>query len=381
MDKKPGSKFSLDSLMSRVLPSLDANPAAAATEGSKKFKRVRPVEGAITTATPSSSYVNVNPVVTSASTSSLTTPTTPAAKPTTAASKTPIRSNTTQGAPSILSDIAAAAASIFAEPQQQGSIQNTGSANNEIPTSGPGSSTKRKRNKKRKGGGQGNEASTNTLSTDSKERGTAHNLTEDSGTRNNQQKNNPNAKKKKKNENSGRRDDNQHGGGGRSGSNQMNESRQKKFRRIFDPQTKVRNLDATPELVGMSADDDFSTLLVQHVEHTNKMLQRDLEKQSKLMLEEQKKQAELLASQAAQLSDPTASLPTPQQQQQKKQKPKAPFVPRRDCNYFLKGFCKSDTECTFRHDIEARNAYQAGTLTITEGKVNSDLSQAAMYAM
>ena len=102
--------------------------------------------------------------------------------------------------------------------------------------------------------------------------------------------------------------------------------------------------------MGVSKEEDFSSLLLKHVEHSNKILQRDLEIQSKMMLEDQKKQGELLAAQAALLSNPAASVSdtkkaapegarNQRQSQQNRNKDKAPFVPRKDCVYFLKGHC------------------------------------------
>ncbi|KAF9139548.1 hypothetical protein BG015_001982, partial [Linnemannia schmuckeri] len=167
----------------------------------------------------------------------------------------------------------------------------------------------------------------------------------------------------------------------------------------FDPQTIARNLDAQPELVGVSKDDDFSELLIQHVTHTNKMLQRDLQEQSRKMLAEQKRQAELLAAQVAGLAAPgdnTASSSTtlaPKQEQQEpphghqynnnnnniqkashqnrnsqgnnsnngqphQKRQQTPFVPKKDCVYFLQGTCRKAV-CTFKHDIEAQQAAMA----------------------
>ncbi|KAG0312887.1 hypothetical protein BGZ97_010741 [Linnemannia gamsii] len=153
----------------------------------------------------------------------------------------------------------------------------------------------------------------------------------------------------------------------------------------FDPQEIARNLDAQPELVGVSKDDDFSELLIQHVTHTNKMLQRDLQEQSRKMLAEQKRQAELLAAQVAGLADPSdnavvpSTTPAPKQDLQKQQhglqnnsnqksthqnrngqggnnnngqphqkRQQTPFVPKKDC-----------AVCTFKHDIEAQQAAMA----------------------
>ncbi|KAF9111707.1 hypothetical protein BGX27_004549 [Mortierella sp. AM989] len=393
MDKKPAGKFSLDSLMSRVLPSLDINVPPVA-DGSKKFKRVRPVEGAVTMTT--AGYVNMNPTVAPVAPVSTTVS---ASIPAVAPASAPTQQKPAVGAtlvsgskPNIPSDMAAAAASLFSEPAIATATTTTATA---------GSTKKNRRgSKKRKGGSNsvsgeiGAEPSIAAGSIQSSsESGVALNVLDHSRTEKPQQKNN---RKRKK----GQHTNSQHGtnneGGNRSESKQQHDGKQKKTRRKLDPQSLVRNLDATPELVGVSADDDFSTLLVKHVEHSNKMLQRDLEKQSKMMMEEQKKQARLLASQAAQLSDPQAASPAqPQQQQQQQQQqkkpnlnnPKTPFVPRKDCIYFLKGFCRNEGECTFRHDVEARNAHQAqlngaGPSTAgTSGAGGNDLAQAEMYAM
>jgi uncharacterized membrane protein len=126
----------------------------------------------------------------------------------------------------------------------------------------------------------------------------------------------------------------------------------------------------------VSKDDDFSELLIQHVTHTNKILQRDLQEQSRKMLAEQKRQAEILAAQVAGLATPgdstsesSASSTAPQVNQGQRstnnnnnnnQKPtnqnrnnnntnngqphqkrqQAPFIPKKDCVYFLQGTCR-----------------------------------------
>ncbi|KAG0220312.1 hypothetical protein B0O80DRAFT_112186 [Mortierella sp. GBAus27b] len=190
-----------------------------------------------------------------------------------------------------------------------------------------------------------------------------------------------------------------------------------------DSQVLIRNLDATPDLVGLSAEEDFSTLLLQHVEHKNKMIERDLKRQKQIIAQEQKKQAELMASQAsqaAQLVNPSSSSssssspppPPPSQQKQQQQQPQkqfqqyqhqqqqpqqqqqqfqqrpkqhgprhqnqnqhqpsghappgqlnpqeppAPFIPRRDCVFYMKGRCPKGDNCTFKHDQAARDAQQ-----------------------
>ncbi|KAF9920483.1 hypothetical protein FBU30_009697 [Linnemannia zychae] len=185
----------------------------------------------------------------------------------------------------------------------------------------------------------------------------------------------------------------------------------------FESQMIARNLDAQPELVGVSKDDDFSELLIQHVTHSNKMLQRDLEEQSKKMIEEQERQAKLLADQAAGLTAPgdiaadqgslTSFQPNQGQQQHglhntnnnnnnrsknnknnknndqklKKQnrnnpgsdeqsqqkRQQTPFAPKKDCVYFLQGTCRRAV-CTFKHDIAAQQAAMAANEAEMEAK-------------
>ncbi|KAF9356740.1 hypothetical protein BGX26_004854 [Mortierella sp. AD094] len=420
MNTKPASKFSLDSLMSRVLPPLDIN-VPPTTDGSKKFKRVRPVEGAVATATTTtttttaatsttatSGYVSMNPTVTPASAIAVVVPT-PTATASIAAptsQKPNVRATLAPSSkPYIPSDMAAAAASIFAVPAIV-STPTPASAGKEASTESTAGTTKkgRRANKKRKGGQNNGPGSTGAVASDAagsiqipSQGGATLNKDDPSGISKPQQKNN---RKRKKGQNNNNNQNANNEEGSRSDSKQQYEGRNKKIRRKNDPQLLVRNLDATPELVGVSTEDDFSTLLVKHVEHSNKMLQRDLEKQSKMMMEEQKKQAKLLATQAAQLSDPQAAQQAleqqqkqqqQQQQQQQKKHPqnknKTPFVPRKDCIYFLRGFCRNEKECTFRHDVEARNAHQAqlseagSSVADTTGAGGADLAQVAMYAM
>ncbi|KAK3824699.1 MAG: hypothetical protein J3Q66DRAFT_293450 [Benniella sp.] len=177
----------------------------------------------------------------------------------------------------------------------------------------------------------------------------------------------------------------------------------------------VRNLDATPDLVGASADEDFSTLLLQHVEHKNMLIERDLEKQKQIIEQAQKKQTELLAAQAAQAAQtaqltnsqteqatgsqgqqqqrpnqqqqhhqPSQQYHPPQQQQhhQPSQQYHPPqqlpphhqsqqgiptqqqhnaqettqFMPRKNCRYFMRGSCPKGDDCTYKHDVAARDA-------------------------
>ncbi|KAG0251039.1 hypothetical protein BG011_007889 [Mortierella polycephala] len=127
--------------------------------------------------------------------------------------------------------------------------------------------------------------------------------------------------------------------------------------------------DSRADLVGVSQEDDFSTLLLKHVEHKNKMLQRDLEEQSRKLLEEQKKQVELLNAQTAVLMNPTllsqnqtTSSPTPNSESiaNPAQQPRTtPFIPRKHCVHFLKGRCGMAEKCTFKHDIEYRDEQNA----------------------
>ncbi|GJJ72648.1 hypothetical protein EMPS_05006 [Entomortierella parvispora] len=140
----------------------------------------------------------------------------------------------------------------------------------------------------------------------------------------------------------------------------------------------ARSLDSQPELVGLSAapEDDFDTLLNQHYEHTNKMLQRDIEEETRKAAEQIKKQQRELEALTAQMmleveaaSNPAPFSGTPATSSQSATKPldgstqsgtkgpnskeKQPFVPRRDCMYYIKGRCFKDKECTFRHDPSA----------------------------
>ncbi|KAF9991700.1 hypothetical protein BGZ65_000220, partial [Modicella reniformis] len=114
--------------------------------------------------------------------------------------------------------------------------------------------------------------------------------------------------KKTKNNNNDNNNDNNNNNNNSNSSNNTNKQHHhshvnpnRRFEKN-DPQSIIRNLDATPDLVGVSAEEDFSTLLLQHVEHKNKMIERDLQKQKSVMKQEQKKQTKLLAAQAAQLA-------------------------------------------------------------------------------
>jgi len=135
-----------------------------------------------------------------------------------------------------------------------------------------------------------------------------------------------------------------------------------------------RSLDAQPELVGLSAtpEDDFDTLLNQHYEHTNKMLQRDIEEETRKAAEQIKKQQRELAALTAQMMfeveaasnpAPFSGTPAPSTRGATKtldgnkqcgttgsnSKEKQPFVPRRDCMYYIKGRCFK--VCCFSHDF------------------------------
>ncbi|KAF9170727.1 hypothetical protein BGX21_006345 [Mortierella sp. AD011] len=392
--------------MSRVLPPLDINVPPSA-DGSKKFKRVRPVEGAVATATTATTvttttttstpgYISMNPTVTPASAKPVIVqmPTATASIVSPTLQKPILAHNST---PYIPSDMAIAAASAFDAPPIV-STPTPASTGNGASTGSTTGTTKKSR-KKRKGGS----GSTGAVATDAAGsiqtpmQGGATLYQEDlSGTKKAQQNN---SKKRKKGQNANNQS-------GTDLKKQQHEKKNNKVRRKNRQQILIRNLDATPELVGVSAEEDFSTLLVKHVEHSNKMLQRDLEKQSKMMMEEQKKQAKLLATQAAQLSNPQAAQQSleqqqqqqqqqPQQQQQQQQqqqkknlqnKNKTPFIPRKDCIYFLRGYCRHGEECTFKHDVEARDAHQAqlsegGPDVVSTMGSSGDLAQVAMYAM
>ncbi|KAF8942880.1 hypothetical protein BGZ47_006050 [Haplosporangium gracile] len=352
MEGQTPAKLSLDSLMSTVLPSLDVNTSSGNV--TKKFKRVRP---------PPASTQPVPPPI----------------PPSTAATTPHIPKN-------LPSDIAAAAQAVFSAPTSSTPAPTTASndhINNTTNTNNLSSSAKkrnRKLKRKNNSNNQGGPAGSTTASaeiniaTPNKQAGPSTNQKQG-------------AKRKNNNNNA-------HPG--------KNHKRSK-----FDPQTIARNLDAQPELVGLSKDDDFSELLIQHVTHTNKMLQRDLQEQSRKMLAEQKRQAELLATQVAGLAAPgdntaaPSTTPAPKQEQQKQphghqhnnnnnnnnnnnsnniqkvthqnrnnqvnnnnngqphqKRQQTPFVPKKDCVYFLQGTCRKAV-CTFKHDIEAQQAAMA----------------------
>ncbi|KAF9903902.1 hypothetical protein EC991_003193 [Linnemannia zychae] len=333
MDGQTPAKLSLDSLMSTVLPSLDVDTSTG--NATKKFKRVRP---------PPDSAPPAPPV------SAPTTSTTPS---TAAIATLPhIPKN-------VPSDIAAAAQAVFSAPTSFAPAAATTASNDDISNNvNQGGNNKkrfRKAKKKNNGNNQGGPSGSAAVATET----TTPTLNSKAGS-SSHQKQGP----KRKNNNN-----NNHPGKGHK-------------RSKLDPQTIARNLDAQPELVGVSKDDDFSELLIQHVTHTNKMLQRDLQEQSRKMLAEQKRQAELLAAQVAGLAAPGESsaepLTAPQakqgqqntntnnssnnqksthqnrhnnnnvngQPQQKRQQ--TPFVPKKDC-----------AVCTFKHDIAAQQAAMA----------------------
>ncbi|KAF9949690.1 hypothetical protein BGZ72_008574 [Mortierella alpina] len=350
MEGQPSThKLSLDSLVSAVLPSLDTTVA----DGARKHRRVRqpaPAPGS------SSSVAASGTEAAAAAQQATTTAPKPAIQPI----------NTPKGMSSLGPDMAVAAAAAFAIPTPSTTPSPSLSVNKPVAEANPAptastatdattttTTTKKKRKNKKRKNNQGaavdssaaesSGATANTATQPAKAgvSGPAH-------AKPGQNKNN----KRKQNHNT-------HGDGQDEG----------KFKKVHkkDTQKYVRGLDARPELVGVSKEEDFSSLLLKHVEHSNKILQRDLEIQSKMMLEDQKKQGELLAAQAALLSNPAASVSdtkkaapegarNQRQSQQNRNKDKAPFVPRKDCVYFLKGHCLHETSCKFKHDIEAQAA-------------------------
>ncbi|KAG0273824.1 hypothetical protein BGZ95_010355 [Linnemannia exigua] len=324
--------------MSIVLPSLDVDSSAG--NATKKFKRVRPQPGS----TP--------PVLSGSSTSAV-----PASQ---AATTTPhIPKN-------VPSDIAAAAQAVFSAPTSftpEATVTTTGNSDNSNNTNHGGNKKRFRKSKKKNNGNNQGGPSGSALATTETHTPTPNNQ---AGPPSNQKQ----GAKRKNNNNPGK-----------------GQKRSK-----LDPQTIARNLDAQPELVGVSKDDDFSELLIQHVTHTNKMLQRDLQEQSRMMLAEQKRQAELLAAQVAGLAAPeestAGSSTAPQhkqgqhnnnqksthqhrnnnnngQPQQKRQQ--TPFVPKKDCVYFLQGTCRKAV-CTFKHDIAAQQAAMAAKEADSEVK-------------
>ncbi|KAF9912243.1 hypothetical protein BX616_010358 [Lobosporangium transversale] len=370
MHQSTGSKFTLDSLMTRVLPSLDVT-VPISTEGTKKFKRIRPVTSTTLTA----------PNTPTALTSSTTTTTTTAnitAIPATeiaATASADIGVTTTSlgsklGSPShqlkTFKDIENGAIPI---QTASSSSTATGTESQTATEAGTGitkSANKKRRRKHRKAAekvagkpetiGKARAAGTITGTAIETETGTtimsSLDTTEDQGGK---------TRKQRKIEHSPSR---------------QHELRKKKLRRDFD---------ARPELVGISKEEDFSTLLVKHVEETNKKLQRDLEKQSQEMEAAQQKQAEQLLKAtlgtASLTTEPEAQRKQQQRQQQEKKgsdqkiNPHSPsFVPRKNCNFWLKGHCRSGVNCTFRHDPALRN-----TASTTTTPTISDIAIAQNY--
>ncbi|KAF9405058.1 hypothetical protein BGZ94_003783 [Podila epigama] len=431
MDNSSLAKVSLDSLMSHLL---DIAPTANTP---KKFKRVRgqvaqsqpqPQQQPQATAqpqsttpsTPASSSSNNTPAIVTTNTSSTSslnnkTESTPSLNNKT--KSTPSSDNKTESTPSIQAhapkqstpgsgqkkrpfrstnkrptvapDVAAAAAAVAA-----GSVPSTSFIPDQIKPQGSGpaaeaTSTPQTANKKKRKNRQKKKGATQQPS-ETSEPSTLHEDT-------------PNKKHKK----SPKPTTSQRPGP------RNNTAR---FSRSTDPQRIARNLDARPELVGLNQnDEDFSTLLLQHVEFTNRELQRDLEEQTKKMMQEQMQQAALLAQQAkaaeatsmiSTSTNPTADVSTlttllsqnqgqaqsqgenkeqnqgqsQEQSQESSQgqatkqsestrKPKE-FIPRKPCVYFLKGTCRKKV-CTFRHDIndippEEREAAAAAAAAAAE---------------
>ncbi|KAF9565647.1 hypothetical protein EC968_004043 [Mortierella alpina] len=350
MDSQPSThKLSLDSLVSAVLPVLDTS----VVDGPRKHRRVRQ---------PAATPVDSNAVAAPGTEAGAS-----VQQATASAPKPPNQlRNTPKGIAALGPDMAVAAAAAFAIPTPSTTPSPSLSVNKNVaeatpaPTVTEAASTtpkKKRKNKKRK--------STQGAATDSSATATSgaapHKVKQPpkTGAPGPAHGNVSHSKPGQNKNNKRKQNHNTHGDGQDEG----------KFRKVHkkDTQKYVRGLDARPELVGVSKEEDFSSLLLKHVEHSNKILQRDLEMQSKKMLEDQKKQGELLAAQAALLSNPDAlmsdttkpaaeSARNQRQQQPHKNKDKAPFVPRRDCVYFLKGHCLHETSCKFKHDIEAQAA-------------------------
>ncbi|KAG0037133.1 hypothetical protein BGZ82_003090 [Podila clonocystis] len=316
MDATP--KVSLDSLMSGLID------LAPPQDAPKKFKRVRgqPTQGQ-THQTPTATTPTPAPepgTGPSMSLPSTIVSTEPKQTPTV---KAPPKAKQSRQESSVAADMAAAAAAIFADrvPVPLSEPVNVFTlTGNTAPLAG-----KKRKNKPKKRKSAPGEAT-----------GQATGQAETQGSTPKKQKKNPEITSQRP----GQRN------------NIMRSSRR------ANPQRIARNMDARPELVGVTnePDEDFSTLLLQHVEITNKELQKDLEEQSKKMLQEQKRQAALLTKQAAELSAPVQE---PFTQQNTEKKPRE-FIPRKPCNYYLKGTCFKKV-CTFRHDPndlspEMRNA-------------------------
>ncbi|KAG0346249.1 hypothetical protein BG004_002097 [Podila humilis] len=364
------SKVSLEALGSLMSTISAAVPAQHAP---KKFKRIRGGEAPKPTASePVSACIPVSsliPTVKPSATHTLLAAPSANAEPQNVIVKTPsngrpnqFKKNRLTNKRHIPADLKAAEAATFSPipPSSSAPAQTAGT---------PAKSDKKKKQKQMRKNTVGQNAKQNSeQSTVSKDEASASDASA--------QQRNPPAKKQKKNP---------------ENSQQSTRNKSSKSRRRPGAQAIVRNLDARAEMVGVSkAEDDFSTLLLQHVAMTNKQLQRDLEEEGKRMMEEQKRQQELLDQQAAELlapavpepstsspstsflatssvatspvatsslptaSIPTSSLPTPSLVELNKaanphQKPKG-FVPRIPCIFFMKGSCFRET-CTFRHDV------------------------------
>ncbi|KAF9941067.1 hypothetical protein BGZ67_005925 [Mortierella alpina] len=347
MDGQPSTpKLSLDALVSAVLPSLDTS----VVDGTRKHRRVRQ---------PSAAPVHNSTVAAAGSEAGAS-----AQQATATAPKPSLQpKNIPRAISSLVPDMAVAAAAAFAIPTPSTTPSPSLSVNKNVAGAIPAatatdttatSAKKKRKNKKRKNNqGAAADSSAAEPSGETVQKATQPAKTGSAQGNASQPKTGQNKNNKRK------QSHNTHGDG-------KDEGRFKKVHKK-DTQKYVRGLDARPELVGVSKEEDFSSLLLKHVEHSNKILQRDLEMQSKKMLEDQKKQGELLAAQAALLSNPTASVPdtkkpapeaarNQRQNQQNRNKDKAPFVPRKDCVYFLKGHCLHETSCKFKHDIEAQAA-------------------------
>ncbi|KAG0313628.1 hypothetical protein BGZ99_008681 [Dissophora globulifera] len=314
MQRSEAPKFSLDALLSTELPSLDTAALPVDDGVPKKFKRSRPSPGQ---AAPPASAPTLASTFTSASTMESTPAPTQAQKPPSKKRKQPQKQQRQHKQPQqpLSADMAIAAAAATATVSADAG-------------SGPSNTS------------------------------TASNINHGNGNR------------KRRKQLSGRPQPTKNA-----------ESSGSLIRRRKETQKHYRNLDAMPEAVGVSTnkddDMDFSTLLLKHVEHTNKILQRDLEIQNEKMLKEQKLQTEQLKAQAAAVlqsttaaatlgsakdltstTNATASALMPQNQHIQEQlngKQKKPFVPRKNCNLYLKGSCRREV-CNFKHDPEALKA-------------------------
>ncbi|KAG0202201.1 hypothetical protein BGX28_005193 [Mortierella sp. GBA30] len=336
---QPTPKLSLNSLVSNVLPSLDVNISTTST--TRKHKRVRQ-----TAATPGDTNATSSTAGAAQSIANSTMPTS------TSTSISTVTKTMITPAPTtfLISDMAVAAAAVFALPTPSTTPSPMLKAEIDATPESTTTVTKKKRKNKKRKSNQKQLASAESPGVTTSAAQPAKPVVPAAASQgaSDHKKVNKNNKRK--------HSQNTHG---------YNQDERKSKMLHKNTQKYVRGLDARPELVGVSKEDDFSTLLLKHVEHSNKILQRDLEVQSKKMMEDQKRQAELLASQAALLANPGVSAQDMQKpgsearrnqrsHQQNKTQEKTTFVPRKDCLYFLKGHCVHGATCTFKHDVEAQ---------------------------